>query len=260
MRQSDVTHESRVQVIDRLAEILRCFTPTTPLLTYSQIVARTGLSKATAHRLLTAMEDNGLIRRVQKGGAYALGYQMLRWASIAQQSNDLPAQARPLLEDLVARTGETAVLMIRDGERALCLDRLDSPQPLRLSIAIGDRVMLHAGSSAKIFLAYLDAAELERIVAQVGLPRFSEHTITDLDVLRSELAHIRVQGYASSFEERDAGAAGVTAPVFDSLGDLVAALGIVGPITRVRPETITALAEAVTGCAARLSRALGFQA
>jgi DNA-binding IclR family transcriptional regulator len=251
--------DSRVQVIDRVAEILRCFTPATPLLTYSQIVARTGLSKATAHRLLASMEDNGLVRRVRAGGAYALGYSMLRWATIAQQSSDLRALARPLLEELVAATGETAVLMIRDGDRALCLDRVDSPQPLRLAMKIGDRVWLHAGSSARVLLAYLDDAELERLVAELGLPRFLPNTIGDLATLRAELARVRGLGYATSVEERDAGAAGVTAPVFDSLGDLVAAIGIVGPLSRLRPEALPALGGVVVASAARLSAQLGNQ-
>lgn len=252
-----VAMQSQVQSIDRVGDIMRCFSYQEPVLSLSQVAKRVGLAKSTTHRLLSSMVYNGLLRQVAASSQYALGYQLLHWAAIAQQSLDVRGQARPLLEALAGHTNETVVLMTRDGNHAVCIDKIDSTQPLRLAMTVGERVWLHAGSSAKVLMAYLASEELAAIIQQQGLPPLLENTITDPQTLQSELACIRQQGYATSSEERDRGAAGIAAPIFDSTHRVIAGVGIVGPVSRVLGEHQAQLIDTVVQTAQQISIAMG---
>ena len=250
---------SQVQTIDRVYAILNCFSRREPYLGLTEISTRIELPKSTTHRLVSSMEHHGFLVRAPDGRRYALGYQFLRWASIVETSLDLREQARPLLEKLSNQSDETAVLTVRDGDWAVCLDKVDSSRPVRLEMTVGKRINLHAGSSAKMLMAYLEPEEIERIIREIGLPKLEENTITDPQRLREELAHIRAVGYAISFEERDPEAAGVTAPVFNSHHQVVAALGIVGPISRITPDRIPEFVKLVTQFAQQFSIQLGME-
>lgn len=251
---------SKVQTIDRLMLILDCFSQQEPTLSMTDISKRIELTTSTTHRLLSSMELHGLLSRAPDGRRYMLGYKFLQLASIVENSSSLQQQARPLLESLSKETGETAVLMVRDGPWAVCLDRVDSTQSLRLAMTVGQRIPLHAGSSAKILLAYLNSHEIRRLVEQHGLPLVGKNTITDPQALYAHLKQIREQGYAISFQERDPGAAGLTAAIYNRTEQVIAALGIVGPVTRLTTELIQLYIPIVLSFAQRLSHLQGHQA
>ncbi len=250
---------SNVQTIDRVGAIINCFSHQDSYLGLTQISSRIGLPKSTTHRLVSSMEQNGFIGRAPDGRQYMLGYQFLHWASVVQSTLSLHEQARPLLEELVRTTAETAVLTVRDGDWAVCLDKFDSSHPVRLEMTVGKRIPLHAGSSAKVLMAYLKPEKIEGIVRKTGLPRLLKNTITDPQRLQNELARIRKAGFATSFEERDFEAAGVTAPVFNADHEVVAGLGIVGPTSRITGRKIPELAKIVMQFARRLSTRLGMR-
>ncbi len=169
---------SSVQTADRICQILDCFSKNSPQLGMTEISKLIGLSTSTTHRLLGAMEQNGFLSRGVDGKKYKLGHRLLHWAAIAQSSTSIQLQARPLLEEIAKKTGETAVLTMRDGNWAVCVDRVDSPNPLRLTMALGKHIPLHAGSSAKILLAWQTQTEIEAVIDEVGLPRLLDNTIT----------------------------------------------------------------------------------
>ncbi len=244
---------SSVQTADRISQILDCFTKAKPQLGMTEISKLIDLSTSTTHRLLGAMEQNGLLVRAPDGKKYALGHRLLYWASIAQTSTPIQQQARPLLEQLARETRETAVLTIRDGDWAVCIDRVDSPNSLLQTMALGKRIPLHAGSSAKVLLAWLPADEINQVIDAVGLSQLLDNTITQLPHLLQDLAQIRSQGYAVSFEERDPGTAGLTMPVFDHRGSVVAGMGIVGPTVRLSVDNITDHLRTLTPLAQQLS-------
>lgn len=248
---------SQVQTVDRVSAILNCFSLNEAQLSMTEISKRIGLTTSTTHRLLSSLEQNGLLSRAPDGRRFVLGYHFLYWASIVKSSTSIQQQARPLLEQLAKITGETAVLTVREGNWAIYLDRVDSTQPLRQTMPIGQRIPLHAGSSAKILLAYLERDEIEQIIGDMGLPYLLTNTITEAERLHQELAKIRRQGYATSFEERDLGTAGLTAPVFSNGAHIVAGIGIVGPIIRLSPAVIESYIDPVTAIAQRLSRLQG---
>lgn len=245
---------SNVQTIDRLHMILNCFSEQEPQLSMTEISQRIGLTTSTTHRLMSSMEQHGMLSRSPDGKAYLLGYRFTYWASIVEKSNTLQKQARPLLESLSKTTGETAVLMIRDSHWAVCIDRVDSSQSLRLAMDIGKRIPLHAGSSAKIFLAFMPQTEIEAYIENQGLPQVATNTITDKTALLKELAQVREAGYATSFEERDPDAAGLTVPIFNGADQIIAAIGIVGPVSRLTSELMRSHLPILKATAEKLSQ------
>ncbi len=158
--------------------------------TLAALVEATGLSRATAHRLAVALEVHGLLSR-DTSGRFTLGPRL--------SALDLPVLARPALEALRDRTGESAQLYVRRGDRRLCVASLESPHGLRTIVPVGVSLPLTVGSAGKVLGG-------------------------DADALR--------QGWAQSVEERERGVASVSAPVRDASGAVTAAVSVSGPIER----------------------------
>ncbi|HTJ75997.1 MAG TPA: IclR family transcriptional regulator [Acidimicrobiales bacterium] len=180
--------------------------------TLAGLVEATGLSRATAHRLAVALEVHGLLRR-DPAGRFALGPRLT--------GLDLPALARPALERLRDRTGESTQLYVRRGDRRLCVASLESPHGLRTIVPVGMSLPLDVGSAGK--------------------------------VLRGAA---RGDGWAESVEERERGVASVSAPVHDAAGDLVAAVSVSGPIERTTRAPGRRYAAAVVDAAGEVTAAL----
>jgi len=253
-----VTSEpSAVRTVNRICEILNCFSREQPVLSLTAISQRLGLPKSTVHRLLGALLSQGLLARSADGSSYRLGYQLMYWGMLAQASLNLRAEALPILSELCQASGETAILSVRDGNDGICVEMVESSQPVRLEMRVGRRLPLYAGASGKVLLAFLPEPEIRRIVSQIELTPLRPNTITQADALFRELAAIRQRGYATSFEETDSGAMGVAAPVYDGAGKPVAGLGIAAPLARIPREQVDRVVPLVLEASRRLSARLG---
>jgi IclR family transcriptional regulator, KDG regulon repressor len=249
--------DSAGRSIIRIAEILNCFSIEEPVHNLTAISKRLGLPKSTSHRLLTTLVSQGFLMRDVHGRGYQLGYQLLHWGMVAQAALDLRTEALPIMRQLSRSVGETAILTVRDGMRGLYLEIVESAQPVRLTMQVGQRLRLHAGASSKVLLAFLPETEIEQITGAIELLPFTPLTITDVSQLRTELATIRQRGYATSFEETDLGAMGIAAPVYDRTGDPVAGIGIAAPLARIPPGRVHEVAPAVIEAGQQLSARLG---
>jgi DNA-binding IclR family transcriptional regulator len=137
------------------------------------------------------------------------------------------------------------------------IEMVESRQPVRLAIRVGEPLHLHAGASAKVLWAFLPDSEIERILNGIKLIQLKPNTITSVEDMRAELKAIRQRGYAVSYEETDFGAMGIAAPIYDHMGRPVAGLGIAAPVTRVPPERVEELAQQVLASSRELSLKLG---
>jgi IclR family acetate operon transcriptional repressor len=133
----------------------------------------------------------------------------------------------------------------------------ESRHPVIRLFVVGMVMPLHAGSAGKVLLAWDPTARQEAV--RHGLGRFTEHTVVDIDALTEQLTSIRRAGFSATFEERDAGAASISAPVFGLNGELVAALGIGAPLQRLGPAEIERWAPVVVELARDASRRIGFR-
>ena len=181
------------------------------------LVAATGLSRATAHRLAVALEDHGLVRRDAEG-RFALGLRLLALGRAAGAAVPLAAAARPALEVLRDETGESVQLYVRSGERRVCVAALESPHGLRTIVPLGAALPLDRGSAGRVLSGTTD------------------------------------RPWVQSVAEREAGVASVSAPVVGRDGDVVAAVSVSGPVERTTRSPGRRYGAAVARAAAAISR------
>jgi DNA-binding IclR family transcriptional regulator len=225
-------------------------------LTVRDLAAQTELPRSTVTRLVGALERFRFIARADDG-TYRLGTGALMLASQWHQQFGIERAVSPHLDELVHNLHETGHVTIREGRHSVCVAFSDSPQSIRLSMSVGNRVPLHAGAHAKTLLAHAPPAVVEAVLSQ-ELAQFTPRSIVDTDALRHELDQIRLRGYAESHGEIDAGAYALAAPIRTVGGSVVAAIGVSGPTDRMLEIPKEKLEAQVLGAARAISAELGF--
>lgn len=248
-----------IRSVDRAVDILECIAAQNGVLNVDQIAAATGLPKTTAFRVLATLAARRLIERDAESQTYRLGGLALVIGARAMGDLDLRRSARPHLEQLLAETGETVHLSLLSEDKALCIDKLDASRAMRMASFIGFLDPLHCSGVGKALLAFQDEPARSALLGRLRLDAHTPHTITDRAGLVAQIEAIRACGYAIDNEEIEEGLRCVAAPVRDHSGGVVAAVSISGPTTRVTEAAISDIAQAVTRCAAAISRDFGAQ-
>lgn len=183
----------------------------------SALCARTGLPRATAHRLAVGLETHRLLAR-GADGRWRPGPALAELAAAASDPLlDAASSVLPRLRDI---TGESVQLYRREATTRICVASIEPPAGLRDTVPVGARLPMSAGSGAKVLLAWCDLPTQRAVLAEAA---FSERTLVD----------VRRRGWAQSVAEREPGVASVSAPVRDSAGTVVAAVSVSGPIDRM---------------------------
>jgi len=232
--------------------VISAFGAGEPVLGVSELSRRLGLGKSTVHRILTTLTDTGFVERTPDD-RYRLSLKIYEIGSQVAASTELRALVHPDLERLRNESGETAHLAVLSGTDVVYLDRLESPQMLRLFTRVGRRRAAHATSSGKVLLAFGPPVALDRVLAG-DLPRLGPRTITSPSMLQRALAEVRRRGYAVSVEEAAPGVSSVAAPIFDAAGECLAAVSVAGPTTRMSTEKVEHLALLVLAASASVAR------
>jgi DNA-binding IclR family transcriptional regulator len=245
------------QAVLRALALLKSFTDDRPELGLAELVQAVHLNKTTAYRLLTALEQEGLVIRNHQTDTYRLGPEMIAMGGRASRANDVRRVSHAELEKLAGQTGETATLEILSEAQVLTLDEVAGSYLMSVAQDIGSRWPLHATSTGKALLAHLPEMELEALLRR-PLTSFTSKTLTEPASLRRQLAQIRRQGYAIADEELEVGFVAVGAPVFNHNGEVVAAISLGGPNARLTAQKRPALAALVKEAAGRISARLGY--
>ncbi len=248
------------QVLERTFGILEVFTESRPEWSTTEVARERDLPVPTAHRILTALKRLGYVSQDQQTRRFRLGAAALSLGERARTRADLRPVAIGALRRLSEATGETALLTVLspDRDRSVCLERVETSQPLRLSVQPGRQLPLHAGASQKALLAFMPADEIDALTGQ-PLERLCTATITSRPALRRELAAIRARGWSSSYEETNVGVWGIAVPVL-SPADVVCAVGIAGPSPRLTADRVRKDIGLTHEAAAAIARALGLSA
>jgi DNA-binding IclR family transcriptional regulator len=238
-----------VQSVDRAFAVLRAVA--TGGGGVSDIARRTGLAVSTTARLLSTLEAQTAVTRVEPGPTYRIGPAVTDLAATADPAAGIVGRARAHLEVLVAELGESAGVSVAAGERSvLYLDQVDGDHDVTLRDWTGERLPLHVVSSGIVLLAARTDAAV-RAYARGGLDPATEHSVTTLRELRARVADARRDGHAWTVEEYAPGITSVAAPIRDAAGAVVAALHVHGPSYRLRPGD-RAVTRAVVATAARV--------
>ena len=194
--------------------------------TLSELMLVTRMPKPTLHRTLALFEEAGLVVREPHGRGYLVGQRLSRFALNVLSNDHVSARRRVILRGLVATVGETCNLAILRKGEVVYLDRVEADWQLRLHLPVGAALPPHCSASGKLLLAYMPAGERDLLLASLPLPRFTDRTITDRQLLAGELDRIRATGYAVDNEEYVVGVACVAVPVRDVAGSVVAAVAV----------------------------------
>jgi DNA-binding IclR family transcriptional regulator len=206
---------SGVGVLDKAMEVIGALEAGPASL--AELVERTSLPRATAHRLAVALEQHGLVRR-DDDGRFCLGLRLIGLGHEAAEAVPVWAAARPALTWLHEQTGESVQLYVRDGDARVCVESIESAKELRTIVPVGARLPMSAGSAARVL-----AGEGRAWVESVG--------------------------------EREEGVASVSAPVVGTRGAIVAAVSISGPIQRLTRRPGAKYGEQVAEAARRIESA-----
>lgn len=246
----------------RTLQVLLSFAVPPHRYSLADIVSRMGLEKNQAYRSLKTLEAAGLVHMLEdeRFALTSLLHNLSSAGAVSEQP-DLAALARSYLDALVQESRESVNLFVRAGNVAVCIDRRDSPEQVRLASVLGLSVPLHAGAVPKVILAHLPASEQQAVFERLpDLPRYTDKTVLDADALQQELEHIKQQGYSVSDEDYDASARGVGAAIFDASGQVIGGISVGGPSFRVDDATLERFAQLITRVARDLSAQLGYTA
>lgn len=251
--------EYAIQTVANALRMLEVF-HTASEMGVSDLARRLGLHKNNAFRLLATLELAGYIRQNPDTELYGLGPRCLELGEAYTRNHDLIEQARPILEELSSRAGETAHLGSLVDDEVVHLDAILSSQLVLTGSRIGARLPSHCTALGKVLLAGGLGASMANAhgLSDRNFAFFTATTIVDPTKLVEELRNVKMRGYAVDLEEYSPGLCCVAAPIRDANSKVIAALSISGPSFRL-PENLLHgdAAAAVVGAAARLSQELG---
>lgn len=238
-----------VQSVDRALDLLEALAAAEVALGVGELAREVGLPQGTTHRLLRSLEQRGYVHQ-GAGRKYSIGTAALRLGDAAQRS--LARSARPYLSELVELSGESANLAVLEGNDVVYVAQSPSPHSLRMFTEVGRHVTPHSTAVGKVLLAALPEDRAVGVLRRAGLPRYTDHTITDLDELLAELDATRDRGWAVDEGEQELGVRCVAVPVHQH-GRVVAAVSLSGPAGRFRGAAAPGLVEDMARVAERLS-------
>ena len=221
-----------VQSVQRAAALLEAIADSAEPRTAPELAERCGLNRSTAWRILATLEEEGLVERDPASNRYSIGPAAARLAAAANDS--LPRAARPHLEELSRRTGETVSLAVPQRLQLVYVDQVQAPHVMAADW-LGRAVPLHATSTGKALLATLPPEELDAALTR-SLPQFTDRTITDPAELRAELDRTKRRGYAVSRGELETALWGASAAVKDRNERAVAVVSVWGSTGRLKAK------------------------
>lgn len=239
---------------DKVLDVLLLFDESRPELTVDEIGALIDAPRSTTYRYVRTLRDKGFLERTATG-VFRLGPRLLQLGRTARSNLDIGDIARPVMVEIAQQTKETVLLTRLFDRNAVCIERVEGPQTIRISFERGRVQPLHAGASSKILLAFIDESEWDEHLA-LPLERFTDQTVTDVDMLKEQLRQIRRQGYCVSESEVDVGARAVAVPILDSRDQLVAGLSTAGPVFRMDDATVAQHLGLLRSAAAAIHNAL----
>lgn len=257
MRLPSAPDRYAVRVLNRALDALEALRDAARPLTLQELSARLGQAKSSVFRLLSTLERRGYVERSDGDRRYRLGAAWLSYRDGGGHGT-LTEAALPHMRRLLERFGETVNLgVLRNGE-ILYLEMLESPHSFRMAAATGTRSPVHCTALGKAIAAFLPDAQVDAIVRTRGLSALTPRTITSRSALKRELSRTRTRGYSEDNGETEPEASCVGAPIVGPDGQVIGALSVSGPTSRMRPIKRAAGEALVAACHA-ISRTLGMR-
>jgi len=246
-----------VESVLKALDILDCFHVQSSQ-NLKQIIEKTGLNRSRVIRLTGTLESRGYLTYDSRNRQFQLGSRVMTLGKIFELNNNLITLSRPVLKDLVQKTGEMASLYVLDGYERVVIAREPGIHPIGYTLIEGERMEIYAGAAGKLLLAYASDDIMNHVVRKRFLKKLTTQTIAEPERLLIELKTIKQQGYAVSKGERAEDAASVAVPVFEYQNRICAAIGIAGPKNRFPKSIMKKYIKIVGDAANNLSHRLGY--
>lgn len=234
--------------------VLESFSIAEPVLGVTEIARKVDLHKSSVSRILATLEKAGYVERDDSTGRFRLGLGLIALTGPLLANLDVRRLAHPELDQLTLRTGETSALMVWNGNEAVVVDQVSSPKEVKHTAAVGTRYDTYKSASVQVFLAGMPEAEVRRLFERRLVVGPDSGVI---DAFLDELRDAEKNGFAVNDGRTSIEEVGVSAPVVDHRGELVASILLSAPRFRVPDTMLEALGRAVAEAAGRVSARLG---
>ena len=215
------------------------------------------LPKSTTHRILETLLDSGFVEQDAATEKYSIGLKAIEIGMSGLKKMDLVSASIPAMQELVADTKQTSFLAVYNEGEIVYIYKSEGTSSVITNANLGTRNPIYCTGLGKAMMAFFTPQEVENILKQKGLEKYTETTITEWDRFFNELEKIRENGIAFNFEEYDVGLSSIAAPIFNYTGQVIAALSVAGATSAIyeEQERIASLVKE-KGCL--ISRRLGY--
>lgn len=219
----------------------------------TELIAELGLPKPTVNRILQQLEEEGLLHREPVNRRYLPGGRTRALALDVMTNESLGAPRHAILKALSEEIGETCNCSMLDGDHTVYFDRVEANWPFRIQLPVGSHLPLHCTASGKLFLAYMQPTQRQRLLSAASLKRFTDRTITDIGLLMDELERTETDGIGVDDEEFMAGMAAVAVPVFNAVNAVCFTVAVHAPAVRKSLTVLRQYVPALRQAAAAMS-------
>jgi IclR family KDG regulon transcriptional repressor len=223
----------------------------------AKLSAASGYPRPTVHRIVAALQAEGLIVAAGNGTTFGLGPRLVNLASRSWERSDLRLAAVDALMELRNITSETIHLAVPSQGEMVYIEKLESPHAVRMASRVGTRVSLTSSSVGKAYLATLSVAEREALLKDAPLARFTEHTLVNLDDVRSEVIATEQRGYAEDREENEVAISCYGAAIRGTDGRAVGCISISMPTYRLKGDAQSSYIEPLLAACSTIAARLG---
>ncbi|MCP3028580.1 IclR family transcriptional regulator [Halobacillus sp. A5] len=223
--------KSAGRVID-IMNLLKDYPGGLPL---KEIAAKLSLPQSSTFHLIQTMHSRQVLT-VTERKQYKLGPKLIQIGTRALETLDVNTEAQPLLRELMEKVEETIFMAVLMEKELVYVAKVDNYRSVRTSAQIGMRKPLYCTGLGKAFLAFLPEAVSDNILSSIDMEAITNNTITDPEVLKAQFPQFRAQGYAIDDEENENGLFCLAAPIYNAAGEMIAAVSVAGPKSRVSPR------------------------
>jgi DNA-binding IclR family transcriptional regulator len=224
----------------------------------SELARELGLTRSNVHRTLKTLCSAGYVRQSDSSDNYECTLKLFQLGGAVLARVNVRQVAEPQMEALAAKTRETVHLSVLDDTDVIYLSKIDSPQPVRAYSTVAGRAPAYAVATGKALLAFQPEGYAARFADR--FEAFTPRTLVTISALQHEIETIRQQGYAINRGEWRESVGGLAAPIFDASRRAIAAVGISGPVERLKPAVLKSFTPDVVQAARSISRSLGYVA
>ena len=249
----------RLSSVATAVRLLKTFSEGEAEIGVTSLAKRLGVAKSTVYRLASTLVAEGMLEQNRDNEKYRLGIALFGLGALVRQRMNLSNEARPYIFDLREAVNETVHLAILDHAEIMYVYDLESTQAIRMRANLGERKPALCTAEGRAMLAFQPAEEVEAIIQEGFRPR-TPRTLTNPKELRAALAEVRRLGYAHEEEQSEMGMRSVAAPIRNSTGSVVGAVGIAGPVQRLSDAQLHEYAPRVVETAHVISVRLGYKA